>query len=55
MNTLYTPDLSTTISFPAALNHTPALFIHDRAALKRIFRKGLAYTTDWNQLLTVGP
>jgi DNA polymerase V len=35
---------SDTISFPAALNHTPALLTHGRAALKRIFHKGRAYT-----------
>ena len=35
---------SDTISFPAALNHTPALLTHGRAALKRIFRKDRAYT-----------
>jgi DNA polymerase V len=35
---------SDTISFPAALNHTSALLAHGRAALKRIFRKGRAYT-----------
>jgi DNA polymerase V len=35
---------SDTICFPAALNHTSALLAHGRAALKRIFRKGRAYT-----------
>ncbi|MCA1785524.1 MAG: Y-family DNA polymerase, partial [Desulfobacteraceae bacterium] len=35
---------SDTISFPAALNHTPALLAHGRTALKRIFCKGRAYT-----------
>jgi DNA polymerase V len=33
-----------TTSFPTALNHTSALLAHGRAALKRIFRKGPAYT-----------
>lgn len=35
---------SDTTSFPTALNHTSALLAHGRTALKRIFRKGRAYT-----------
>lgn len=35
---------SDTTSFPTALNHTSALLVHGRAALKRIFQKGRAYT-----------